>query len=564
MKQGEPSSYEASMGPRIRPGNGWAALGLALTLASCRSTTHLRTQVAVAPAAAELSSERPAFGATDIDRAFEAEWKRRGIVASPPVDDERFLRRVTLDIIGRIPKVEEIERFASDPSVDRRAAVVQSLIASPEYADHWTNYWEDVLLLEKTKAKFVDRDEFRAFLHGAFVKNLPWSDVVHELVDARGLNRPATEAGAPTQVDGAVNWLLQYRDNPQDLAGKVASTFLGVKIQCAQCHDHKTEKWKQKDFVSFAACFARMKATPLDSDSKLGPVALYDANGRIRRPKKPDNASIASAAPAALDGTDFSNEDDRREALADWTTSSQNPWFAKAFVNRIWGYFLGRGFVEPVDDFRASNPGEMPELLDQLAKDFAAHGYDTKRLIALIATTEVYQLSASAPDGAKTGEIPLWSRYPLKPLAPDELLDSIAIATDLDDVLGGQRGTDELEKAKAQLRKQFDFLFDVDEESHTTTYEGTIPQALMLMNGRQVNRTMRVGRHGALLKVLAMPSTDENRVEALFLRTVSRKPTPDETKAALAALPERGAGRQAAFEDLFWALLNSSEFVFNH
>src|SRR5439155_4243549 len=157
----------------------------------------------------------------------------------------------------------------------------------------------------------------------------------------------------------------------------------------------------------------------------------------------------------------------------------------------------------------------------------------------------------------------LWSRYPLKPLAPDELLDSIAVATDLDDVLS-RRGGEELEKAKAQLRKQFDFLFDVDEESHAATYEGTIPQALMLMNGRSVNQTMRVGRQGALLKVLAMPVGDERRVEMLFLRTLSRKPTADELTIALAALPERGAGRQAAFEDLFWALLNSSEFVFNH
>jgi hypothetical protein len=539
-----------------------AILGIAAILLSCRSAQLGTVKTAAQPPAAP--SEAPAFGAADVDRALDAEWRKRGVVASPGVDDLAFLRRVTLDVIGRIPTAPEIERFESDRSEGRREAVVRSLLASPSYADHWTNYWEEVLLLDKTKAKFVDRGEFRRFLHGAFEHNAPWSEIVHELVNARGVNRAASEGSFSGQVNGAVNWLLQYRDNPQDLAGKVASTFLGVKIQCAQCHDHKTEKWKQKDFLSFAACFANMKSTPLEADSKIPPVALVEANRvSVRRAKRPENASVAAAPPVALDGTDFSSEDDRRAALAAWTTSPHNPWFARAFVNRMWGQFLGRGFVEPVDDFRASNPGELPDLLEALAQDFAAHGYDVKRLIATIAATDAYQLS-SATAGAKAAEAPLWSRFPLKPLGPDELLDSIAVATDLDDVLAGGKGEGELEKAKAQLRKQFDFLFDVDEESHGATFEGTIPQALMLMNGQAVNRTTRVGRQGALLKVLAMPTSDERRVEALYLRTVSRRPTADESKAALEAIPERGAGRQAAFEDLFWALLNSSEFVFNH
>jgi hypothetical protein len=532
----------------------WTAYGLAAALLSCHSAHPLPGPVA--PAASSAAST---FGAADVDRALRAEWQKRGVVPSPRVDDEGFLRRVTLDIAGRIPTLSEIERFEADRSEARRANVVRSLLASPAYADHWTNYWEDVLLLDKTKGKFVDRGEFRKFLHGAFERNAAWNEVVRALVDARGVNRVAGESADATQVNGAVNWLLQYRDNPQDLAGKVASTFLGVKIQCAQCHDHKTEKWKQRDFQSFAACFANMKSTPLDMDAKNGPVALVERRNPLRRPKKPELASIASAPPAALDGTDFSNEDDRRAALAAWTTSQDNPWFARAFVNRMWGHFLGRGFVEPVDDFRASNPGELPDLLDQLAKDFVSHGHDVKRLVTLIVATEAYQLSsATSTEGA------LWSRYPLKPLAPDVLLDSIAVATDLDDILSKQRGAEELERAKAQLRKQFDFLFDVDEESHTASYEGTIPQALMLMNGRSVNQTMRVGRQGALLKVLAMPVADERRVETMYLRTVSRRPTPDELRAALLAIPERGAGRQAGFEDLFWALLNSSEFVFNH
>jgi hypothetical protein len=545
---------------------GWACLACAVALFACRSAS---SPVARAPAAAAAapSAAPPGLAAADVDRMLATEWRKRNIVPSSAVDDERFLRRVSLDIIGRIPTLEEMDRFESDRSEWRRRKVVATLLASPGYAEHWTNYWEDVLLLDKTKAKFVDRAEFRKFLHGEFERNAPWNDVVQELLSARGANRASAANGTEdsSRVNGAVNWLLQYRDNPQDLAGKTASTFLGVKIQCAQCHDHKTEKWKQTDFQRFAACFANMKAVQTDVDMKSSPVTLIEV-GRpaLPRKKNPELAPIAAAPPTALDGTDFSSEDDRRGALAAWTTSPRNPWFAKAFVNRMWGYFMGRGFVEPVDDFRASNPAELSELLEALANDFSSHGFDVKRLVQLITATTAYQLSAAPSAGGATSEPPaLFSRYPLKPLGPDELLDSIAIATDLDEVLSKQRG-DDIEKAKEQLRKQFNFLFDIDEESHGTSYEGTIPQALMLMNGRSVNQTMRVARQGALLKIVALPDDDAHRVEALFRRTLSRHPTPDERRAALALIPERGADRQRAFEDVFWALLNSSEFVFNH
>jgi len=236
---------------------------------------------------------------------------------------------------------------------------------------------------------------------------------------------------------------------------------------------------------------------------------------------------------------------------------------------------LGRGFVEPIDDFRASNPAELPALLDELARDFVLYHYDVKRLIRTITGTKAYQVSATpsltgplAPDANAVGTVvdpqpPLWSRYPLKPLGPVELLDSIATATDLDDVIAKTKGRD-LERAKAQLRKQFSFLFDVDEESHPASYDGTIAQALMLMNGRSVNQSMRVGRHGALLGIVSMPDDEERRIEALYLRTVSRSPTKDEIEGALAVVSHPGVSRLQGYEDLLWAILNSSEFVFNH
>jgi hypothetical protein len=204
----------------------------------------------------------------------------------------------------------------------------------------------------------------------------------------------------------------------------------------------------------------------------------------------------------------------------------------------------------------------VPELLDRLAVDFARQGYDLKLLVKTMVGTEAYQLSSDpALDSSEPGE--LFSRFPLKPLGPDELFDSVAVATDLDEMLAQSKDGD-FAKAKAQLRKQFNFLFDVDEEVHSTTYEGTIPQALMLMNGKPLARVTNTARHGALLKVLSAPEDDEQRLETLFLRTLSRKPTPDEKSRLLIFVGETGGKKLERYEDLLWALLNSSEFVFNH
>ncbi len=558
------------------------------------------------PAAGVAVVSPASSGAAQLDTILRAAWSKRGIVPAQPVDDSRFLRRVYLDVIGRIPTTDELAAFQAEPVASRRAKVVDALLASTAYADRWTRYWDDVLLGPKIDKKFVDREKFDGWLREEFRANVPWDKLVYELVTAKGYNReplietgatgagsnsamsatpPATSSAAsgplfgsstgatavgagssaqPAQANGAVNWLLKYRDNPQDLAGAASATFLGVKIQCAQCHDHKTEKWKQADFQRFAACFATAKAIPVDGE-RNGPrlVQLVESDKpAFRRARKGELASIASAAPTALDGTDFSDAESRREALARWIQSPQNPWFAKAIVNRTWGHFMGRGFVEPIDDFRASNPVVLPELLDWLASDFVAHGFDLKYLVRTITNSEAYQLSAGPTFGRGDGP-PLWSRFPLKPLGPDELLDSIAVATDLDALLAG-KDAGEFGAAKAQLRKQYEFLFDIDEESHPSTYDGTIPQALMLMNGRPVSRATNTVRQGALIKLLAMPVDDSAKIEALFLRTIARKPTTEELRTLLPLVGVRGADRLEAYEDVFWSLLNSSEFIFNH
>jgi hypothetical protein len=546
------------------------------------------------PSGTPAPTEAP-DGSRIVDEALRAAWQERGIAPAQSVSDGRFLRRVYLDIVGRIPTLDELTTFLADPAHDKRNAAVDALLASPEYAKHWSRYWDDVLLGDKVDNNVVDRDEFDHWLEARFSENTPWDEIVFRLVTAQGTNRATSDGDAmgkasrsapdlasmsdspkslgasedrsagPENLNGAVNWLLKYRDDPQDLAGNLSATFLGVKIQCAQCHDHKTEKWKQRDFQQLAACLTTAKVIPLDAAREGGPkrFGVFEVTKPfVRAGKQPELAAIGQALPVALDGTDFSNAASRREALGEWMRSPQNPWLAKAIVNRIWGYFMGRGFVEPIDDFRASNPALLPGLLDALANDFVAHHHDLKRLIAGITKSQAYQLAAQPRATASSGD-PLFSRYTLKPLGPDELLDSIAVATELDNLLAG-KNAGEFGTAKSQLRKQFGFLFDVDEESHPTSYEGTIPQALLLMNGRPLSRATNTVRQGALLKVLAMPGSDDEKLGSLFLRTVARMPTSDELAKLLPLLQGRPSQRQEQFEDVFWALLNSSEFIFNH
>ncbi len=398
-------------------------------------------------------------------------------------------------------------------------------------------------------------------------------------------------------LNGAVNYILRYVQQPEDLTGHYARVFLGVQIQCAQCHNHPSEKqWKQEDFRHLAAAFAHTRSQPLDDGKFAGirRVTLIDAAPK-KGPKFATARELAKLEPIALDGTDLASVVNARAALADWTTSRKNPFFARALVNRYWAYFLGRGFVDPIDDFRSSNPPSAPRALDRLTADFVAHDYDLKWLIRAICATRVYQLSAAGRDGR------LWADYRLRPLDPEQLLSAFAGATGLQSTLR-RIGGGGLEVLPVQLRQLFTFLFAVDEESDTDSFSGTLPQALFALNGTLTNFGASARPGSTLAEVLALPLSDEQKITALYLRTLSRPPTAVEVKRWLAFLAtprdaarhdeppprdapkgsakkpqvdplDRFASRDAGFhavahdqawEDLFWALLNSSEFTFHH
>lgn len=610
------------------------SVSLAAAIAACSTTAPApnapAADAASPPSAASVASKGAALTAKDVDAKIRAAWQAANVTPAAPIDDARWLRRVYLDVIGVIPTAANVTAFLADAAPDKRAKAVRALLADPRYADHWAAYWDRVLLGKDVRQQLVDRDAFRSFLRDELTKNAPYDKFVTDLLTASGQNREdvvlkmakmADDAAKPGMaaaemkeeaadakaqpLNGAVNYFVRFFDQPQDLAGVTSKVFLGVQIQCAQCHDHKTEKWKQADFQKFAACFAETRIQPIDPAKVASRRRVeVDDSGRIgffKKRKEPELKAIAEAKPAALDGTDFSSADNRRQALAKWMTAKDNPWFAQAFVNRMWSHFLGRGFVDPITDFRPSNPPSAPDALKALADDFVAQGYDVKRLIELITATEAYGLAPARGEAPKAEAEKLWSSFHVEPLGPDELLDSIVVATNLEGKLDRQVLGKSVEDVRAQLDKQFNFLFDVDEESDAPDFTGTIPQALFLLNGGPTNNQTRAAPGSTLGDVLAMGDDDAAKVKALYLHALSREPTPDEIAAAVdfvnaprdvvnpngeakvdepkpkkngkknakdeaQAKHKRGRiqARRQAYEDLFWALLNSSEFAFNH
>jgi hypothetical protein len=515
------------------------------------------------------------LSSADLDRLLAAEWKKAHVQPAPPVDDARFLRRIYLDLAGTIPPPEVVQAYLADDKPGKRERALTALLDGPAYADHFTNVWERLLIGRALRQPRADHVTFRAWLHDALARNDGWDAIARAVLASTG----------ETDKNGATNFFLRYAQSPTDLTGKVARTFLGVQIQCAQCHDHPTEKWKRDDFRKLAAVFVRTGAQPVGEKEKGVPRAFLvrdfpiSVAGLGMKMKDADLKAIEDARPAALDGTDFTGASNRRETFAQWLVKPTNAWFARAQVNRVWAMLVGRGFVEPIDDFRASNPVAAPAVLEALSNDFASHRYDLKRLIRLIAGTRAYQLAAAPVRRGNLADTErLFARYPLRPLGPEELYDSLMLSTHVEPLFQKFAGAN-FEKQKLQLRNLVAFLFDTDEEAEPNEFEGTVPQALLLINGPLINAGASALPTTALADILAMPVGDEAKIEQLYLRTLSRRPSAAETARWVAYLhaPREvfdvkkpglrqyaGTPVTQAYEDLFWALLNSSEYEMRH
>lgn len=566
-----------------------------VALASCAPVASSSGPTPSASTAAAPSDSNPT---SPIDAALESTWAERGITPAEPISDDAYLRRVSIDLIGRIPSIEELRAFQAESAPDRRARAVKQLLASPEHARHLARVWDRLLLGPEVKNKRVDRGALRRWLERRFADDAPWDVIVRDLVAAEGTTSvggsiadavvdASPERGAREKdlaINGAANFPLRYALAPQDMAGRTSSLFLGVQIQCAQCHDHKTEKWTRDDFRGMAASFAYFKPEPREREKKQ--VDVFEVKS-IEKParrleKNADTSAYTKVAPRALDGTDLSKTGDPRRALAAWITSPRNPWFAKAMVNRVFADLMGTGFIEPVDDLRPASEVVAPAVLDALASGFVDSRYDLDWLYATICTSKAYDRQTK-PGPAREAA---FSHASLRALSADELLDSILVATDGRGRLA-REAPDKAARIETRVRRSMGFVFDDDAESNADGYDGTLQQAFFSMNGALPIAAASVAP-GSLLEDLLAHRDDAAIVDELYLRAFSRRPRAEETQRALAALardteadpgldrtknkkagvPPRALrssaddARERGFEDLFWALLNASELAF--
>jgi hypothetical protein len=523
---------------------------------------------------AGAAEEVKALTAT-IDRRIADQWEESRATPAPPADDAEFLRRVALDLTGKIPTVGEVRAFLEDEGADRRERLVERLLDSPGYVTHFTNIERHLLIPEADSSQQAGllAPSFAAWLREQIAANAGSDRIVRALLTAPVADDRNAQAGRPlglARFQGAspVPFYVSKDVKSENLAASTARLFLGLRLECAQCHNHPFATWTREQFWSYASFFASLE--------KRGPAdALFSPIRELpdrRESAIPGTDKVVQAV--FLDGSEpeWRPRVPARMTLADWMTAPDNPYFARAAVNRMWAHFFGVGLVDPVDDMGADNPPSHPELLDDLAHAFATHGFDRKVLIRALVLSRPYQLTSrvDTPDadgaaatttGPSADDSRLFVRMPVRGLSAEQLYDSLAQAVGLP---AEEVRNDRFAFAGNTPRGQFLERFARHDEK-PGEMQTSILQALALMNGPLVaGATQTRGMPGAtLLAVTDAPFLDTaGRVEALFLATLSRPPTPAES-ARLVAYVERADSRKA-LSDVFWALLNSPEFLLNH
>lgn len=512
-----------------------------------------------------LSAATPDKDAADltatIDRHLAASWQDNKVQPAPPADDAEFLRRVYLDLAGRIPAVSEVRAFFDDKRPDKRQRLVEQLLDGPRYVTHFTNVWRALLLPESTsslQAGFL-APGFETWLRTKLQQNTSYDAMVRELLtvpmDGRNRNPFGQGNGAPTPIA----FYLAKDVKPENLAAAVSRMFLGVKIECAQCHNHPFAEWKREQFWSFAAFFAGLQRQGNGDFVVAGQETANRHELTI-----PGTESVVQAA--FLDGAapKWKSNTSSRATLAEWMTRKDNPYFARAAVNRLWGYFFGSGIIDPIDEIvGGEHEASHPQLFDELARQFAEHNFDLKFLIRAITASRAYQLSSLATH--KSQDDPRqFARMPLRGLSAEQLFDSIAQASGYRETgnpnprfIGGNPGV------RGRFLTQFANTSDKPTEVQTS-----ILQALSMMNG-QVTDLRRSETLDALLDAPFMDTAE--RIEILYLAALARKPTPRELSRMVRYVEDGGSAdlqtattRGQALADVFWTLLNSGEFFLNH
>ena len=519
---------------------------------------------------------------TVINDGIEEGWNDNEIRPAAEVDDSTWCRRVYLDIIGRIPSTTELAAFLKERGAGKRAKLVDTLLHddkyTEEYARHWSTIWTNILIGRSggtDRRDLTNRSGMQKYLRDSFAMNKPYDKMVYELVTAEGKSKP----GLPG-FNGAVNFLVgKVNEEKGVLAASTTSRiFLGQQVQCTQCHNHPFNQWKQQKFWEFNSFFRQTRALRdfAEGTRDVESVELVNEDFEGEANDAEDalifyelrNGLTKVAYPVFTDGTEievsgFLSDVNRRNELG--RLMLQSEYLDKMAVNRIWSMFMGHGFTKPIDDLGPHNPASHPELLDALGKEFRKASYDMKQLITWITLSKPYHLAAvlgsnNKVDDPSIGELPQFSRFYLRQMSAEQLYQSLATAT-------GAAAAGSYEKQEQERRKwlsQFVMAFGTDEGDESTTFNGSIPQALMLFNGELTKMTTSTKAGSFIDRIYKAGKSPSDRLTRLFMAGLARRPSKGEVNMARQLMGARKGNEKEMMQDLWWAIINSNEFIMQH
>ncbi len=537
----------------------------------------------LSPAAGYLDNGTSAGSSVDdreviehINQHLRWQWSSHGIEPSPPATEGEWCRRVYLDLLGRIPTVEELSAYLDVLPAERRGWLVERLLEHDDYrmelAENWASIWSRWLMGRGTSrdAPGVDRQGLRFWLRQALADNLPYDEFVTELITAEG-------SGTPGEPDfhGAANFLINHLDDQQIPAtNRIAERFLGLRVSCTQCHNHPFNHLKQNTFWELNAFFKQAVLQTVTGPEGHSVARLVDRDflpdsGALDEAEiyyELRNGLLKAAYPVFVDGTAIDphggvDQVRRRQELARLVVGS--PRLAEAEVNRLWALMFGQGFTRPVDDLGPHNRPSHPELLSGLAEAFRQSGYDRRRLLRWLVLSDAYALSSrirstNQTDAPEAGELPLFSRFYLRQMTPEQLYDSLLTAAGLHEEFA------ERFEAREAWMQQFVVPFENEERNEATLFSGGISQTLALMNGPLMDRATEVQPGTFLHHVQELPIKPRAKIDLLYLAALSRRPTPPEARLAEQLWTTRRGETVSGLQDIWWALLNSNEFLMNH
>ena len=517
-----------------------------------------------------------------VDSLIRQQWQDYEAKPSKPATDGEWVRRAYLDVLGRIPSVSEYRAFTRSKKADKKSQLIDSLLFDDQYttefARNWSTIWTNLLVGRNggnERNSLTNRSGLQKYLRDAFARNRSYDQMVMNLITAEGTNKPGLK-----NFNGATNFLsMKLADDATQATADTSRIFLGKQVQCTQCHDHPFNDWKQNQFWELNSFFRQTVSLRRFGDDMqmVSHVELtnQDFGGEGNTPDEAEvyfevrDATMKAAYPVFIDGKELHNKsgrlDDvnRRNELAKMIVESDE--MPRAIVNRMWSHFFGQGFTTPVDDMGPHNPPTHPELLDYLAAQFTTESYDLRLLMKWILNSEAYSLSSRMTkeneiDDPSKGERPLFSHFYVRQMRAEELFDSLITATAADRL----EDKNKYDKTRRDWLRQFVIAFGNDEGNEGSTFNGTITQALVLFNGGLTKSALSDKPNSLLQRISSSQTSLDKKVDHLFAAALSRNATKKEQQAAKQLIQWRGGKTMEGLQDLWWAVLNSNEFILNH